>query len=78
MLTRRRDSPGAHQYQVTARPEVKLFANLATNYPGDAVPEPSPSLWEVVLGPAGSIPLPKAAGKGMGTDFSLWPEAFSP
>lgn len=34
----------AHQYQVTERPEVKLFANLVTNYPRDAAPEPSPHL----------------------------------
>lgn len=51
---------GAHQYQVTARTEVKIWANPATNYPREAELEPSPFLWEAAPGPARSILLPKA------------------
>lgn len=57
---------GAHQYQVTARTEVKLWANPATNYPGDAELEPSPFLWEAAPGPARPIPLPKAMEREQG------------
>lgn len=57
---------GAHQYQVTARTEVKLWANPATNYPRDAKLEPSLSLWERDPGPARPIPLLKAMERDQG------------
>lgn len=67
-----RDALPAHQYQVTARTEVKLWANPATNDPAELGWSHPPSCGKLLQ----VHPAPRSDGKGTGMVSSVHPKPF--